>query len=253
MSIRKTFSLHVSLVLLLLLPGAALAGLSQQQVERLQLDLWRVRAEYHMSSVMDGNEQYRQELSRALDQARETFNEVSSAVESEAARSLVNELREDWQAVEGIGERALAAERGQVDHYDRQDLNHYIKDMALRLEEFGGGASGEYDALWAMAAYMQRMTSEYLALAANPAGGMGTGTDAGRIDFHDTVPTFDGMLEQARQDYGGDGAAQRALDDIGARWGFIRESLINFHEDAVPFLVHRYNREIVDSVAEIAG
>lgn len=253
MSVRKAFPLHLSLVLLFLLPGAAFAGLTQQQVEKLQLDLWQVRAEYHMNSVMEGSEEYQRELSAALNQARSTFNEVSGAAESEAARSLVNELREDWQAIEGIGERALAAEGGRVDHYDRQDLDHYTADMALRLREFEGASPGEYDDLWRMATYMQRMTSEYLALAANPSGGMGTGTDAGRIDFHETVPAFDQMLEEARGEYGEDGTAQRALEDIDARWNFIRESLINFHEDAVPFLVHRYNREIVNAFGEIAG
>lgn len=40
----------------------------------------------------------------------------------------------------------------------------------------------------------------------------------------------------------------RALNQVGLKWTFIRESMVKFYENAVPFLVYRYTKQMVDTL-----
>ena len=240
------------LIVAVVWPAMSSAAISQPQVHALQLDVWRVRANFHMYTVMAGDRQYQQILNRTIQDASRSFQTLVNNAESDAEMGLISSLRPLWQELEEAARGNLIAEQGYTDTYATQDVNSFSTRIALLLEEYDAAASQPGDDLMAMAVYMQRITSEYLALAADPGGGMAAATGEGRIEFRDAVPVFDQMVSDALRRYRGEDATGRALEDVEAKWQFIRESLVKFYENAVPFLVHRYTQEMVNGLKSSA-
>lgn len=238
---------------LLLIPVLATAAIDQAQIERMQLELWRVRADFHMFTVMNGDRQYERQLNQSIGSAESQFRILQGAASSDSDVALVEALMTNWADFTTAAKENTIAELGYTESYAAQDVNRLAAVMNNQLGTYSAGGSGDYDDLWALAASMQRMASEYLALSADPSGGMAADTGEGRIEFRDTVPAFDRRLAEMRAKYSDDDTATRALDQIASKWGFIRESLVKFYENSVPFLVHRYTQQIVASVNQVAG
>ncbi|AJD48308.1 hypothetical protein S7S_09480 [Isoalcanivorax pacificus W11-5] len=235
------------LALILLIPSLASAAIDRVAVEQLQLDIWRIRADFHMYTVMGGDSAYHDQLESSMQQGRTTFQALAREAESEQEEALLNNLTPSWEEFLKAANRNTVAELGYTDTYAAQDVNRLAAVMSSRLDNFGA-AEAEHADLWQMAAYMQRMASEYLALAADPAGGMAVDTGEGRLEFRDAVPAFDTLLQDTRRKYRDDEAVNRALEQVASKWSFIRESLVKFYEDSVPFLVHRYTEQIINTL-----
>ena len=238
---------------LLLMPMLAAAAIDQAQIERMQLDLWRVRADFHMFTVMDGDRSYERQLTQSISSAESRFRDLQDAASSDSDVALVDTLNASWADFLRAARSNTIAELGYTESYAAQDVNRLAAVMSNQLSAYSADTSAEYHDMWALAAYMQRMSSEYLALSADPSGGMAVDTGEGRIEFRDTVPAFDRRLAEIRAKYSDDDTASRALEQIASKWGFIRESLVKFYENSVPFLVHRYTQQIVASVDQVAG
>lgn len=235
-------------IMLLLMPLSASAALDRAALERMQLDIWRIRADFHMHTVMAGDREYHNRLRASVEQGRRTYQALVRAASSDQERGLFRELGPQWDLFVRSAERA----QGQADTYAIQDLNRMAAIISERLAGFQTGNEGAGADLWALAAQMQRMASEYLALAADPAGGMAVDTGEGRLEFRDAVPAFEQQLAGLRRTYRNQENVSRALDEVTVKWGFIRESLIKFYENAVPYLVHRYSEQIIDTLKRTA-
>lgn len=238
---------HLVLALMLLIPSLANAAIDRVAVEQLQLDIWRIRADFHMYTVMGGDAAYREQLDRSLQQGRSTFQALAQASESEQEGTLLRNLTPQWADFLRAASHNTIAELGYTETYAAQDVNRLAAVMSSQLDNFGA-VDAEHADLWHLAAYMQRMASEYLALAADPAGGMAVDTGEGRLEFRDAVPAFDTLLQDTRRKYRNDEAVNRALEQVASKWSFIRESLVKFYEDSVPFLVHRYTAQIISTL-----
>lgn len=236
---------------LLLVPVLASAAITEAQLERLQMDIWRIRADFHMYSVMGGDRQYQQQLNQSIRAGEGHLQGLASTAESESEQALVNNLRENWREFITAANNNTVAELGYTETYAAQDVNRLAAVMTAQLSGFAATDAGDYADLWALATYMQRMSSEYLALAADPSGGMAVDTGEGRLEFRDAVPAFDRMLSELQRKYRQDDVVNRALEQVASRWSFIRESLVKFYENAVPFLVHRYTEQIISTINQV--
>ena len=239
---------RVALALVLLIPSLANAAIDRVAMEQLQLDIWRIRADFHMYTVMGGDSAYRAQLDASAQQGRSTFQALAQAAESEPEEALLRNLTPQWADFLQAASNDTVAELGYADTYAAQDVNRLAAVMSSQLDNFSIAGDAEYADLWHMAAYMQRMASEYLALAADPAGGMAVDSGEGRLEFRDAVPAFDTLLQDTRRKYRNNDAVNRALEQVANKWSFIRESLVKFYEDSVPFLVHRYTEQIINTL-----
>ena len=88
-------------------PILASAALSRAQLEDLEHHLWQVRTDYHMYSVMDGNDTYRVALNEAAQQAAEALGDLRANSDSDAERALVADLADQWQRM--AADQALPA------------------------------------------------------------------------------------------------------------------------------------------------
>lgn len=232
------------------LPLQAMAAISTADLEDFQLSLWKIRADFHMLTVMVGNTEYSSDLNASIRQAQSELSRLDQSAETDAERQLIAELQKNWRPYQQAAKGNTMAEQGFTNAYTTRDVNELPALMSEQIQAFDGASSGDYDDIRELSAFLQRMTSEYLNLAADPAGGMASGTDEGRLEFKDAVPKFEEMLKQAKQAHGKDEAMVRALAQVNVKWKFIRESMVKFYENAVPFLIYRYTNQMVDTLEQ---
>ncbi|HEX5677604.1 MAG TPA: hypothetical protein VFX91_06530 [Alcanivorax sp.] len=249
----RTFSRGALAVVLttigLTAPMLAGAALSRAQLEHLEHHLWQVRTDYHMYSVMDGNDTYRVALNEATQQAAEALDDLRLAGESDAERALVTRLTEQWRQM--AADQALpnpADAQAEQAPGDPRRLDSVPARMAAEINGFEGATGGDYDDVHALISELQHLTSSYVAIIAGK-------DDEGqplqdRSAFEQAVPAFSDRLEKTRNAHRSDGNLNRTLEQAALKWGFIRSSMLKFGDQAVPFLVYRYTSQITSSLQQ---
>lgn len=238
------------LIAMVLLPMQGVASISNAELENFESALWKVRADFHMLTVMAGSKTYISNLDDAIAQAQSVMTDLRNDAEGSEERALVDDLNKNWDILKGSAQSNSMAEQGFTNAYTIQDVNEMPTAMSLRIGSFSGATEGQYDDIRELSAYLQRMTSEYLNIAADPAGGMASGSDQSRIEFKDAVPEFERLLAAAKKNHADDEAISHALSQVGVKWMFIRESMVNFYENAVPYLIYRYTNQMVDTMSQ---
>ena len=239
-----------SLLAIALLPAQGMAAITNADLEEFELSLWKVRTNFHMLTVMAGSDIYASDLKRTISQAGQALSELRANAEGSEERQFVADLEKELTLYVDAARGNTMAEQGYTNAYIIKDVNELPAIMADKMDAFENATGGKYDEIRELSAYLQRMTSEYLNVAADPAGGMASGSDEGRLDFKNAVPEFEKMLKAAQQQYAGDEAMTRALDQVAVKWKFIRQSMVKFYENAVPFLIYRYTRQMVDTLEQ---
>ena len=230
-------------------PILASAALSRAQLEDLEHHLWQVRTDYHMYSVMDGNDTYRVALNEAAQQAAEALGDLRANSDSDAERALVADLADQWQRM--AADQALPAPgdaEGEAASGDPRRLDDLPAEMASRIDAFEGAAGGDYDDVHGLISELQQLTSSYVAIIAGNNDGGEAEQDRGA--FEQAVPAFSDRLKRVQAAHRGDGNLKRTLEQAALKWGFIRSSMLKFGEDAVPFLVYRYTSQMTSSLQQ---
>ena len=230
-------------------PIPASAALSRAQLEDLEHHLWQVRTDYHMYSVMDGNDTYRVALNEAAQQAAEALGDLRANSDSDAERALVADLADQWQRM--AADQALPAPgdaEGEATSGDPRRLDDLPAEMASRIDAFEGAAGGDYDDVHGLISELQQLTSSYVAIIAGSNDGGEAEQDRGA--FEQAVPAFSDRLKRVQAAHRGDGNLKRTLEQAALKWGFIRSSMLKFGEDAVPFLVYRYTSQMTSSLQQ---
>jgi hypothetical protein len=235
-------------VLLILSAVSGQAAIEQSQLSRLALDIWRIRADFHMFTVMTGNDRYQSQLEESISRGEETMAEIMDSAESEAEMALVESLAEEWDQYIEYARSNSIVELGYTDHYTVLDMSASRNQLMDSIREYQGAEEDEFADLVSLGADLQQMASEYLQLAADPSGGSTIG-GANKLEFQKAVPAFDEKLEKLKEQYSDNKAVSRTLRQVSLRWRFIRDSLVNFSENSVPFLVHRYSHEMTEELA----
>ncbi len=230
-------------------PILASAALSRAQLEDLEHHLWQVRTDYHMYSVMDGNDTYRVALNEAAQQAAEALGDLRANSDSDAERALVADLADQWQRM--AADQALPAPgdaEGEATSGDPRRLDDLPAEMASRIDAFEGAVGGYYDDVHGLISELQQLTSSYVAIIAGNNDGGEAEQDRGA--FEQAVPAFSDRLKRVQAAHRGDGNLKRTLEQAALKWGFIRSSMLKFGEDAVPFLVYRYTSQMTSSLQQ---
>ncbi|MDX1803563.1 MAG: hypothetical protein R3292_05740 [Alcanivorax sp.] len=238
------------LVALVLLPLQGQAAISNAQIEDLELHLWQIRSDFHMYTIMTGNKNYQGDLSKSISGAKQALDDMADSAASDKEKKLISTIKPKWATLRKAAEANTVVSKGYTDAYIIQDVNEMPAEVSDAIKDAGIGEAGKYDDIRQLATYLQHMTSEYLNVAADPAGGMAAGTNEGRMAFKDAVPEFEKRLAAAQKAYAKDDAMVRSLNQVAVKWRFIRQSMVKFYENAVPFLIYRYTNQMVDTMEQ---
>lgn len=229
-------------------PVLAGAAVSRAQLEDLEHHLWQVRTDFHMYSVMDGNDTYRVALNEAAQQAAEALDDLRASSETDAERALVTDLTDQWQRM--AADQALPVPGGaeaETAPGDPRRLDDLPAEMADGINGFESAAGGDYDDVYALISELQYLTSSYVAIIATNED---ENAEQDRGAFEPAVPAFTERLKRVQAAHRGDGNLNRTLEQAALKWGFIRSSMLKFGEDAVPFLVYRYTSQMTSSLQQ---
>lgn len=244
---RKTIRSRIFVAVILLACSTGLqAAIKQTGIEQMIMDVWRVQADFHMLTVMSGSDEYRKQLEKSIQRGNETLNSLRSSADSDAGNALVSELESKWSDFIEYARANETAEQGQPSRYTRLDLRSSGKAMVEQLKGADFAEEGKYSDLMSLGGDLQHIAAEYLRLAAAPGGGVTGSGD--RISFKEAVPAFGERLTELEKQYANEDAIKRTLSQVRLRWRFIRDSLVNFSENAVPFLIHRYSHQMADEL-----
>ncbi len=244
---KKTILSRVFAAMVMLTCSTGLqAAIKQTGIEQMIMDVWRVQADFHMLTVMSGSDEYREQLEKSIKRGDKTLDNLESSADSDPGTAMVSELASNWSNFTQYARANETAQQGQPSRYTLKDLRASGDAMLKQLKGADFAESGEYSDLMSLGGELQHIASEYLRLAAAPGGGVAGSGD--RIAFKEAVPAFGERLTELEKQYADDDAIKRTLGQVRLRWSFIRDSLINFSEDAVPFLIHRYSHQMTDEL-----
>ncbi|MCB1837651.1 MAG: hypothetical protein KDH99_08520 [Alcanivoracaceae bacterium] len=242
------------LVPLLLVSSPGMAALARLDLDALALDIWRVRAAFHAHTAMQGDPRYLEELDELVAEADDLMATLEDSVESDDEQVFVDSARDAWETFRELAGQNTYAELGYTDHYTIVDMETAALSLSELIDTQRTDTAGKGEDLADLAVRLQRIASEYMFTAALPdaGGAIGTGAEEGRLEFVEAVPDFDARLQAAEKAWAGNPDVSRELSSVVSKWAFIRQSLVKFYENSVPFVVHRYAGQMVESLNQAA-
>ena len=235
---------------LLIMAETGSAAMSRLDLDRLALDIWRVRAAFHTLTVMQGAPAFEEQLELVIEDTEEVLSQLADSAEGEDEQAFIDSVSTGWDRYRDLAGRNTVAEMGYTDHYTIVDLESEALALSRLINERRQEASEKGEDLADLAVRLQRITSEYMyvSAAADGGGAIGTGVEDGRVEFVTAVPDFEERLNKAQKAWAAHPDISRNLRSVASKWAFIRESLVKFYENSVPFVVQRYSLQMVDAL-----
>lgn len=245
----------IMLLPLLLVAGTASAALDRVAIDQLAQNVWTVRTAFHTYTVMQGDATYLERLEDVIADTGDLVDQLNESAQAGDDQAFMEMVTESWERYQGFAEGNTVADMGYTDHYTILDLENEALGLSRLLSQRRQDVSGKAEELTDLAVRLQRLASEYMYTAATPDAGAagGTGAEDGRIEFVDAVPDFDARLKAIQQTWSGNPDISRELRSVASKWAFIRESLVKFYENSVPFVVQRYSEQMVESINSAAA
>jgi len=250
--------LRVAVAILASVCSASLmaADRTAQSMNALRVYLDRVNMDYQMFKGENANPRYADYFERDMDSlldARDALSDGAAgddyaAIDADVERYL-NLLNETYESISTGGYEIPAV---------ADEMLNLKKSAQMRLTELYNARAGasdqdpriaEYHALSYM---MQQMAALYLETAA-AAYGVGFRGHSDEKTIDQLAQEFSMRLAQvdtSAEDLPADVRTQ--LVDVKRKWSFIEQSMLNYLQDQVSFLVYRYSSAIVDELLSAA-
>jgi hypothetical protein len=235
--------------------SGAQAAFSATELAMMEADAWRARMGFHLLSIRGDNPEDRDALRQLLDDGERRVVKLKGQAEGEE----VAQARAFNQAWDDLSKRALdnpLASLGYADYGAMSEMNTTTLAVAKLAEEADSTDNGSYLNIAELSVSMQRLASEYLALAAFPSAGMPTGTGLPPMDFALEAKAIDDQLENLKRHYASDTQASEVLAFVDQRWVFVRNTIPRMNENdanKVPYLFYRYASQVAEHIEELVA
>ena len=207
---------------------------------------------FHLLAIRGDNPDDREALRILLAQGSKDTSALKTDADPAQETSAIA-LNDAWKA---LSDRALdnpLASLGYADYEAMSEMNTTTLAV-IELAEGTESGSATYLDIADLSVSMQRVASEYLALAAFPSAGLPTGTGLEPMDFASETKRIDDNLAALKVKYQSDARASDALSFIGQRWAFVRGSVPKMNDaesKKVPYLFYRYATQVAERVEEL--
>lgn len=237
----------------LLLSQAALAdAVTLRTLNDVRILLDRVNMDYQMFKGENANPRYGDLLEEDLDTLADAREEMVDAVQGEEIDTIESDI-DRYLALLNDNYSALAS--------GGYEVNALVEEMMEKKTNAQRAISALYSSnaetsdadprvveYQTMAFLMQQMAARYLENAAAVYGVAFRGFSDERsidqlaLDFSQRLATLDMDAKDLPVD------AKTQLTDVKRKWTFIEQSMMNFMENQVSFLVYRYSNTIVEDL-----
>lgn len=220
----------------------------------MEADAWRARMGFHLLSIRGDNPEDRESLRQLLEDGERRVADLKG--QARGGEPKVGELVEAWN---DLSRRALdnpLASLGYADYGAMSEMNTTTLAVAELAEQAEADGKGKYLDIAELSVSMQRLASEYLALAAFPSAGLPTGTGLPPMDFAIEAKGIDDQLASLKGRYADDAQAREVLAFVEQRWVFVRNTIPRMNENdanKVPYLFYRYASQVAERVEELVA
>lgn len=235
--------------------SGAEAAFSAAELAMMEADAWRARMGFHLLSIRGDNPEDRDALRQLLEDGERRVDELKGQADGGEA-SQASAFGQAWG---DLSKRALdnpLASLGYADYGAMSEMNTTTLAVAKLAEKADADGTENYLDIANLSISMQRLASEYLALAAFPSAGLPTGTGLPPLDFAIEAKGIDDQLVTLKHRYADDVQAREVLAFVEQRWVFVRNTIPRMNENdanKVPYLFYRYATQIAERVEELVA
>ena len=238
--------------ILLSVSSVTVADLPATELALVEADAWRARMGFHLLSIRGDNPDDRRDLEVLLEESALKVDALVAAA-TPSDEDNITAIEAAWVA---LSERAMdnpLASLGYADYSAMSEMN----TTTLAVSELVGKSAAleqAYLDICQLSVDMQKLASEYVALAAFPPAGLPTGTELPPLDFALAAKNIDDQLVSLKEKYKSDSDASQVLAFVDHRWMFIRKTVPKMSENdanKVPYLFYRYASQIAERVEDL--
>ncbi len=244
---------HGLVAALLLVSAGTQAAMSATELALVQADAWRVRMGFHLLSIRGDNPEDRVALKALLANGEQQLDALTAQA-APGEKETATQLDASWEA---LSDRALdnpLASLGYADYSAMSEINTTTLAVDALVREADAAGDATYLDIARLSVAMQRLASEYAALAAFPSAGLKTGTGLQSMNFGAEARAIDESLVSLKRKYAGDAKAREVLAFIDQRWTFVRKSIPGMDDpntQKIPYLFYRYATQMAERVSEL--
>ncbi len=244
---------HGLVAALLLVSAGTQAAMSATELALVQADAWRVRMGFHLLSIRGDNPEDRVALKALLANGEQQLDALTAQA-APGEKETAKQLDASWEA---LSDRALdnpLASLGYADYSAMSEINTTTLAVDALVREADAAGDATYLDIARLSVAMQRLASEYAALAAFPSAGLKTGTGLQSMNFGAEARAIDESLVSLKGKYAGDAKAREVLAFIDQRWTFVRKSIPGMDDpntQKIPYLFYRYATQMAERVSEL--
>lgn len=213
-------------------------------IQALETTSYQATTSFYLYSVLNRDPQQYKKMLAKIDDADELVKTLNKP-----------DVTSQWKALKKTLTSAAFTSDGAVENNSLVEVDNALNILTKNLRALDANERNAHklksdkmtDMVYEQYVLMQQMTAAYLRKSADYFGGSITGRHGSEtIDIEQTAKKFTNQLDQLKQHYAKNPEISKTLREITTKWVFIRESLINFNQESVPFIVGRYNEQITE-------
>lgn len=231
------------------------------QLHTLRVLLDKAAMDYQMFKGENGNPRYNESLKDTLDRISVVRGDLGSAAfagEQQAQLQQLNQHVDEFL-------RLLRANRDRIANGGYEDYSQVDRMYDQKQKAQGVAATlieakrsnlkekvpEDIQQIRDLSFIMQRMAASYIEQAAS-AFGTASRAQGDEKPVDQLAQEFTRGLKKLDLNARKKPVVQVSMDQVRRRWQFIEQSMLNYKENTVPFLVYRYANAIVDDLLTVA-
>jgi hypothetical protein len=191
-----------------------------------------------------------------INNANDAMNNVGSSTSGVLSENQIEELNQVFDQFKNLMRDNIneVRDRGYPDLRLMAELADQAYTMNEKATELYGIAressdvetSEQVESARSAAVLMAQMMARYSARTHSSVSQTFQGA-AGEVALDEQADMFDQLLERARTG-SASGDVKTTLEDVAAKWEFIRGSYVNYNENNVSFIIDRYSKGIIQGL-----
>ena len=239
---------------------AADAATSLLKLHQLRLAAQKTLGDFYMFNGMEGDQRYSRMISESLTEVN-THLAVLTEMPGEGAKALRSQLDQQWKGYQIDLNNLVSALKNQG-YTDLQP----VADLAARNQQLLVLSQELYSKIQQEGSYsvpamtqrsreqsllMQGIAVDYASRSASVGATFMGGGEARPME--ELVSEFASKMSALEKDPQNTPQLKQSWAGVATKWRYIENSLINYNENSVPFLVNKYSNTIIQGIEQISS
>lgn len=226
--------------------AGALPSLRQQQAA-----VYAIVREFHMQTLLSGDPDRTRQIKAATDEMTKGMQALPVKTGNAALDAAITESRTAAQRFTKLALANNILRDGYTDDnlvgemYTEADALIAALEKAIKAVP-AGKQRAQADKAHAANMLLQRTVASYLKRSAQMTPDVGASDS---FDVGEATHNLDKQMQALARDLRGNAVMQ----NVTSKWNFIRQSLLNYNEKSVPFIVDRYATQINDGLRQLVA